>query len=333
MDPTALSVTAREVRTFLAEKLDLSEAQIAIGHPGAAARQQETSSPGPQDLLNLFFYRVEYDGPADGRSDDPFYVRAHCLITAFCVADAAPNGASAGEKDLRAIGGVLHWLHAKPFVHVRSGGGTEVALLQTVPTSLALEDINHIWATQGELPYRLSVSYEFALLPMPLATPVARQPRVGGLRLGIGQDGPARLGFQVPPVRVATEDNAWEPAIRFVDPDGALGYALSYTTAEAPEAVLVVGAGAPGTSVDLVWDRWDASTGWRSLGVASDALELRTRELDPEKSLPQPTPIALPDRTKGQLQLIAERKWRRPDGAVVVVRSNPLLVSFHDGAP
>src|SRR5205814_1645176 len=109
--------------------------------------EQETNSSNPRDLLNLFFYRVEYDGyPADGTSEDPFYVRAYCLLTAFCLHGIETNGLSAGEKDLRLIGGAMHWLHANPFIHVRDVNAAEVAVLQVVLSPLTVDAINHIWA-------------------------------------------------------------------------------------------------------------------------------------------------------------------------------------------
>ena len=335
MDPSALSVAARELRAYLAPKLGLNLDQVSIGHPSAAAREQETNSSNPRDLLNLFFYRVEHDGyPADGASEDPFYVRAYCLLTAFCLNDTENNGLSAGEKDLRLIGGALHWLHAQPLVHVRGADDAEVGVLQVVLSPLSVDDINHIWATQGELPYRLSVCYELALLPVPIAKPTARQPHVGGLGLQVGPttapDHATKLEFRVPPARVATADPAWVPAIRFVDAGGILRYTLAFPTALAPSDVDVAGAGMPGTNVDLVWEQWNSTSGWQQL-AATQSLPLHTDGLDPDSPIGVPaTSVAIPDRAKGQLQLTAQRAWRRPDGATVTLRSNPLLISLYE---
>jgi len=335
VDPSALSVAARELRDYLAPKLGLTVDQVSIGHPSAAAREQDTNSSNPRDLLNLFFYRVEHDGyPADGAAEDPFYVRAYCLLTAFCLNDTENNGFSAGEKDLRLIGGAMHWLHAQPFVHVRGADDTEVAVLQVVMSPLSVDDINHIWATQGELPYRLSVCYELALMPVPIAKPTARQPRVGALGLQVGPatalDPGMKLGFRVPPVRVATADPGWVPAIRFVDADSIPCYTLAFPTALAPTEVEVVGAGVPGASVDLVWEQWSSASGWQPL-VATQSLSLHTDHLDPDTPIGVPkTSVALPDRAKGQLQLTAQRMWQRADGATVALRSNPLLISLYE---
>jgi hypothetical protein len=335
MDPSALSVAARGLRDFLAPKLGLALSQVIIGHPAGAAREQEANAASPRDLLNLFLYSVERDGqPADGSSQDPFYVRAHCLFTAFCIPDSDGNGLSAGEKDLRLIGGVLHWLHAQPSLVVQDGAGAEVAQVQVVFNTLALDELNHLWATQGDLPYRLSVSFELALLPVPLALPVARQPRVGALGIEVGSlgapDPAARLSFTVPAVRVDPGDPAWAPAIRLVDGEGALGYSMAFPATAVPARIDVVGAGQPGTQVELAWDRWDRASGWSPLGAAAAPLVLTTDTLDPESAVrPAATAVPIPDSSPGQLQLTATRTWVRPDGARVLLRSNPLLLSIH----
>jgi hypothetical protein len=344
MDPSALSVAARGLRDDLAPKLGLSLSQVVIGHPAGAAREQEANAASPRDLLNLFVYGVERDGyPADGSNQDPFYVRAHCLFTAFCIPDSDGNGLSAGEKDLRLIGGVLHWLHAQPSLRVQDGTGAEVAQVQVVLNTLALDELNHLWATQGELPYRLSVSFELALLPVPLALPISRQPRVGALGVEVGQvgevgeagmtdtpDSGARLSFTVPRVRVDPGDPAWAPAIRLVDAGGALRYSLAFPATAVPAQIDVVGAGEPGAQVELTWDRWDRASGWSTLGAAAVPLALATDTLDPESAVrPAPTAVPIPDPSPGQLQLTATRTWLRPDGAQVLLRSNPLLLSIH----
>jgi len=331
MDPTALSVAARELRAFLAQRLGLDVGQVTIGHPSGAAREQETGGGNSRDLLNLFVYRAEPDAyPADGTQRDPMYLRAFCLLTALCLADPPPERTSAGEKDLRLIGGAMHWLHAEPFLAIRDSSGAPVASLQVVPSPFGLDDLNHLWATQGDLPYRLSVSYELALLPVPLAGPVARAPRVGSLGLQVGTETMPGLSFQAGPVRVDTGDPAWVPAIRFVDAGGALRWALSFTTGEVPAQVAVAAAGLPGTELALAWERWEATTGWQPLAAAAPPLPAERATLG-DAGLPPATSVPMPNARKGQLQLSAARSWRRPDGSQVALRSNPLLISVHDG--
>lgn len=338
MDPTALSVAARELRAYLASQLSLALDQVLICHPGAAAREQETSNNG-RDLLSVFMYRVEHGAyPADGSNDDPFYVRAFCLLTAFCLPDSGGTGLSAGEKDLRLIGGALAALHKQPFLRLRDGSGQELAALQVVMSPLAVEDINHIWATQGELPYRLSVSYELALLPAPLAKAVARAPKVASLALSAEVQAahaePQSLGFIVPPVRVPTADPAWEPALRFVGSQGGLRQALDFVEGSVPTTLDVVGAGRPGAQVQLAWERWRSATGWQPLATAPQTLTLETDVLDSASRFAgSVTAVPIPDFGRGQLQLTAAREVTRGDGATLSLRSNPLLISIHGSSP
>lgn len=334
MDATALSITARRVRSHLASSLALTEAQIKIGPPSTTAREQEGDASNAQDVVNLFFYRVEYDGhPADGSNLDPFYVRAFCLITAFSLAETGNNGLGAGEKDLRAIGGVLACLHREPFITVRDEAGRTHATLQTVPAPLSLDDINHLWATQGELPYRLSVAYEFALLPVPLGTGVERAPKVGSLGLGVG-DSVQRLPFAPRPPLVDLENPEWAPELRLVKADNTLSYALAFEAGHRPTSVSVIGIGAAGSSVELVWDSWQSAVGWRRLTTPPASLVLSGPALPVEP--PPPTSVnavSVPNDGIGQLQLTALRTINRPDGSTIRVSSNPLLVSIHRELP
>lgn len=335
MNPSALSVSARELRAVLADRLELPQGQILIGPPSAVAREQDFGSSNGSDVVNLFFYRTEYDGyPADGSSADPAYFRAYCLITAFCIADAGENAVGAGEKELRLLGGVLHHLHAQPFLSLENEASEVVATLQVVPHALSLDDMNHIWATQGEVPYRLSVAYELAVLPAPLAVAVDRQPRVGSLGLGVEIATRAAQSsvsdFQVERAQVNASDPAWSPVLRLVQ-SGKLRLATSLAVADAATPVRVAVAGAPGTDVELVWERWDREQGWRRLASVADPLRVTSALLDPEAPAPAGTSVDLPSREAGQLQLTARRTWRRADGQVVSLFSNPILISIHAG--
>lgn len=333
MAPTSLSLAARALREYLADELDLDLTQVTIGHPGGTARDQDRDGGSGVDLLNLFFYRIERDAyPSDGPASDPFYVRAFCLLTAFCHPLAGANGASAGERDLQLIGGVMERLHARPRLRVRQDG-TDVAELQVVMHALQLDDINHIWATQGDLPYRLSVSYEFALLPFPIGGAIDRSPRVGALGLSVGAHGApderGRSGSIVPARVVDTRAVDWAPVLRFVV-DGALLHALALPTGT--PRVTVVGAGRIGDAVQLTWERWDNVLGWRPLDGRTPLVLATDRVADRLGAGVAATQVELPERAAGQLQLTAIRTIPGPDGASRVVRSGPLLISLHEVA-
>ena len=90
------------------------------------------------------------------------------------------NGAtSAGENDLRLIGEVMRVLHEQPVVSLDGGTASKVASLEIVPHPLNLDNLNHIWSTQGDTAYRLSVAYEMALAPIPLAREAESSPKAG----------------------------------------------------------------------------------------------------------------------------------------------------------
>jgi hypothetical protein len=337
----ALSETGRQVRTFLAiglKDLSLDENQILIGPPSVAARGQDMLTSNAKDLLNLFFYRIEHDGfPTDGSTDNPTYVRAHCLMTAFCVADADPP-LSAGEKELRLVGRVMQVFHENPCISIVDDSKRELAELQVVPTSLSVTDINHLWGTQGELPYRLSFSYEFALLPVPFVTPVDRAPRVGSFGLQVGRrdalDPKQQLQFHVDPVRIDVSTPDWAPAIRWITQNGSLRYALAFQAANLPQQLKVAAAGVPGTTVDLVWEQWDKANGWQLLKRIPSAFMLQADSLDATLDLNAPNvAVDMPPVTTGQLQLSVQRLYSRPDGAILPLSSNPLLVSVYGANP
>ena len=178
MDPNAISQAARTLRTQLSSSLPLVEGNILIGHPELAAKAADKQNA--PHLINLFFFQLEHSGyPADAAKVDPVYVRAHCLVSAFGKNETANNSTiSAGENDLRLIGGVLAALHEKPLLEISDTTGNVKAMLQIVPEPLSLETINNLWSTQVDVSYRPSVIYELALVPVPFESRTERSPRV-----------------------------------------------------------------------------------------------------------------------------------------------------------
>lgn len=333
--PSSLSVAARELRARLAAALELAPANVLIGSPAAAAKELERE---PRTLLNLFVHRIEAAGQGSGEAaQDLFHVRAHALITAFAEAESDAGSqvtVSAGENDLRLIGGTLRLLHEQPVLRLRDDAGDEVAQLQLLPAPLSLDDINHLWSTQGDAPYRLSVGCELALLPLPLARRVERAPRVGALGLKLAPLGaPAEAigppGVAVPPVRVDTGRPDWAPAIRFVDAAGRLQLSLALVPSALPAHLPLAVAGAPGSEVTLAWQRWDRASGWRDLPADGGApLQVDRASFDDGWTAHA---VALPLEGAGQAMVCAVRTWQDGPGAVLQARSNPLLVSVSEG--
>lgn len=347
--PSSLSIAARALRTHLAGAVGLPESQILIGHPSLAVKDVEGEAN--KQFLNLFFYRIEHGAyPADGAANDPFFVRLYCLITAIGTKEtAASNTISAGENDLRLVGGVMRRLHERPILKLQNEAAQDVAQLQIVLHVLSLDDLNHIWSTQGDTPYRLSVGYELALLPLPLARPLDRAPRVGAIGFEVESDTGYRAlpadGFgagtrapQVPAVYVDVAHPDWTPHICWLAGDGTLQYSLALAADALPADLQVIPIGAPGSEVQLAWEIFDptaADPSWQPATATPASVTVAIDSLDPNQLVPSLSSLAqdvdVPLAARGQAMLYATRDHTRPDGSVVKLRSNPLLVSVHAG--
>jgi hypothetical protein len=340
---SSLSVAANELRALLQKEIgndDLPIGQIKIGHPKDMFDGIEENNI----YLNLFVYNVQYDGyPSDGLSEDPFYVRLYCLITAVSGKNINP---SPGENDLRLIGEVMRVLHEHPIISVDVGDNGEIAQLQIVPHTLNLDNLNHIWSTQGDTAYRLSVAYEMALAPIPLTEAVERSSLVGEIGTGIQPNMDCELlpdgGFGietsavvVPKVTLDVRKPDWSPHICFFDEANSnLAYTLLMLKSQLPTPdflqLKVLVEGKPSKQVKLIWESWNPSTGWKKSGSSQNET-IETDTIDPENFDPGlAADIDLPIQDKGQAALYAERAWERPDGSTITLRSNPLLVTVYE---
>jgi hypothetical protein len=332
---SSLSQVCRSIADFLANRLEAAQnnIQVRIGSPASAAPIQGDN----EHRVNLFFYRVEPNGfgPA-AAPDETWMLRLSCLVTAFGVEE---DLISAGENDLRLLGSVLSVFHERPILDPVAINGTTVRP-QVVFQPLGMEEINHLWATQGEVVYRPSVAYEMALIPI-----LPRNPRLGGPLVGAvgfevrsneaGRHEPFS-GAAIPPLVVVREVNTrledWAPSICFVS-GGACAESVSFAVGS-PElaafAPQVWVAGLNAVAVRLRWEIWDGQAGWRPGGAIVDTAATGPR-LDPDQAASAvTTPVALPfDDHAGQAVLYAERTYNRgADGVQVTVRSNPLLVNL-----
>jgi hypothetical protein len=177
---SSLSRVCRSVADFVGTEIEASthSVRVLIGSPAEAAKDAET-----EHRINLFFYLVEPNGFLFG--EDPgetWLLRMHCLITAF---GAAESPVSAGENDLRLLGEVLRVFHERPVLPAVDIDGHTVRM-QVVFEPLTLDRINHLWATQGDVPYRPSVGYEMSLLPVYPRTPAVEAPSVAAIDLTVG---------------------------------------------------------------------------------------------------------------------------------------------------
>jgi hypothetical protein len=332
---SSLSQVCRSVADHVAASLEAprNNIKVTVGSPASSA-------PGTveEHHVNLFFFRVEPNAFAPASSPgDAWLLRLSCLVTPFGLEE---EHLAAGENDLRLLGGVLSAFHASPVLPPVSIGDTTVRP-QVVFQPLAAEDLNHLWATQGELTYRPSVAYEVSLVPVPPTEtdPGTRLVGAVGFEVRASEEGrhdPFRASPWSPAVAAREVDTRavdWSPAICFVVEDDCVE-TVSLTledgalTAFAPRVWI---AGERDAPVRLRWEVWDAQDGWRPGGTGVDAVATGPR-LDPDTAAEaETTPAALPfDDHVGQAVLYAERTYLRPaDRAELTVRSNPLLVNVH----
>jgi hypothetical protein len=332
---SSLSQVCRSIADFVSNRLEAAQRniQVRIGSPASAAPAQGDT----EHRVNLFFYRVEPNGfgPA-AAPDETWLLRLSCLVTTFGVDE---DQISAGENDLRLLGGVLSAFHERPILDPVAINGTTVRP-QVVFQPLGVEEINHLWGTQGDVAYRPSVAYEMALVPILPRTPRIGGPLVGAIGLEARTDAAGRFdpfgGQALPPPVVAREVDTrfegWAPRICLVI-DGACVESVSFAVGSpelaAFEPRLWV-AGAEGAAVTVRWEIWDAQAGWRPGGTDVDTTATGPR-LDPDQAAGAPTiAVDLPfDDHAGQSVLYAERTFNRgADGVEITVRSNPLLVNL-----
>jgi len=314
--------------------VDRSRVDVLLGTPAAA-------SPADTDTnhrLNLFFFRFEPSG-FDGAllPGETWLLRMHCLATPFCVDE---NPIPAGENDLRVIGEVLRHFHEGPVFDLDVDGDT--FRIQVIFLTLGLDQLNQLWSTQGDTPYRPSALFEVSLAPVIPRTPAVPPPLAGGVGLSVRARMDAGVeGIVAPPpaVPVMTPDTRredWAPALCLVDGGGCLQSAAFEVgspalAAFAPQAWV---AGDPGAQVSLRWERWDAASGWQA-DAATPPFPLLDASIDPDAlggATLQPVLLPFTDRP-GQMVLYAERSLQRFDGVTLTLRSNPVLVSRYAVAP
>ncbi|MER8605542.1 DUF4255 domain-containing protein [Mesorhizobium sp. M1233] len=188
-----ISAIARDLAKYLTTTVE-GKPQVMIGPPAEA----EAKAADAQPVINLFLFRFEPSAfYPDAATVDPIYLRIHCLITAYAtVASSTTAGGSAetlgaGEICLRLLEGIIQAFHEDPVrtvavVRTNPDGQQQTlqTLLQIILKPLTTEELNQIWATQGDVHYRSSLLYEFAVAPItpwsgrPSAKTVAEDGRV-----------------------------------------------------------------------------------------------------------------------------------------------------------
>lgn len=182
---SSLSVAIQGFADFLDGTFG-NDVVVTVDSPQKAGKPGDNNS---KHTLNIFPYRIASSGVhPDAGMNDPFFIRAYVLLTAF----PASAGNATSDADLQVLGHALRALQSNPEIPVilptqipnnapasdfRNGPFLEYRL-QAVLQAPTMEEMNHIWTTQGsDLAYRLSVAYELALIPIePLHHATAAQP-------------------------------------------------------------------------------------------------------------------------------------------------------------
>jgi hypothetical protein len=189
-----LSVAVQGIADFLDGQFP-EEVTITVTNPQRAAEIAKGAGVTAH-CLNIFAYRVAPSGfYADAGADETQFLRVQALLTPF---PADPDDAD-DDADMRILGHAIRALQSHPVLPITAAPlpGTAITdppgrkdyRLEAVMLAPGMEEINHIWTTQGtETPYRLSVVYEFALVPIEPLDPriVADPPR--SILLGTNAD-------------------------------------------------------------------------------------------------------------------------------------------------
>jgi hypothetical protein len=139
---------------------------VEVGNP-AQFHPRLSSEP----LVTLFLYRIAPDHAAFlSRPDAGLAVRLHVAITVYCAA-SEEEGESAGTKELRILSSIARIFMETPRIGpipIRDVAPIGPLALLTANDlfvemhllSPDMEEVNHIWTTQADTPYRTSLVYE-----------------------------------------------------------------------------------------------------------------------------------------------------------------------------
>jgi hypothetical protein len=338
---SSLSIICASIAQFVRNGVNAAanNISVSIGAPGEIPEGDE------QHKLNLFFYRFEPGGfDSDVHPNDPWRIRLFCMISAFGVDD---DGVPAGENDLRILGEVLRIFRETPVLGTVGVNGEQVRL-QVVFSPATDEQINQIWSTQGDTTYRPSVIYEMALAPVMPSQLRVEPPLVGAFGHQAREFSAGRFATfsgvirppKVPSSIVDIENPQWAPALCWVHQEEC-AHTLSFDVDSPGFAGFTPSvwlAGDPSAEVELVWEIWDRD-GWRQAGAPVAATPFGTG-IDPEHipageagvfPLEVDSPVSIPAGGNAAQGLLYARRTVTtvPGGPSVIVRSNPLLLSFY----
>lgn len=261
------------VRTRILELAPLfDDLAVDIGNPASFHPRQDTAPP----LVTLFVYRIEPDNSAMlATPSTALALRLHVLITVYA-GQGETEGEIAGSYELRILSHIIRLFHEQPHVGpVRIREAVPVGALAALVTqdlmiearqmAPDMEEINHIWTTQADAPYRTSVVYRFSFGIVTPSQPSDEGQPVLTVDLSDPDDPDPDAHGVTPVMPTLVPEPEPEQGVLSLDV-GAPG-----PTRLAPGVTLPVGGGAAALEVlavtetaenlDLVLERFDQTTG------------------------------------------------------------------------
>ena len=266
---SSLSLAIQGVADYLDAELG-SEVSVSVDSPQQASETAKNSNT--THILNLFVYRVAPSGfHPELTARDPVFLRLYALLTPF--RGAIANQAEDAEH--RILGAAIRVLSSNPVLPTvlpgpgvaadgaqdfRNDPETLSYRIQAVMQAPSMEELNHIWTTQGaELAYRLSAAYEFSLVPVEPMERAPVPPEIRSALLDIGArphrdrpDGVVDFGEHVISIPADTVD--WLPVVLAVA-DGGLSTLAEVTPATGTLDVAVAGKPGEEVALEVVWFR------------------------------------------------------------------------------
>jgi len=265
---SSLSVAVQAIAVFLDSQFS-EEVNITVAHP-LRASEIAKGAGATAHCLNLFAYRVAPSGfHADAGSDETHFLRVNVLLTPF----PADIDTANEDVDLRILGHALRVLQSHPVLPVTAAPLPGAAItdppnrkdyrLESVLLAPTMEEINHIWTTQGgDLAYRLSAVYEFSLIPIePLKPRVPALPPEAIIidsRLGVegGSGGFIQLNEDsraYPLETNGTPPTGWLPVQMLVAADDSLTNTLNIASDATAVTLAIAGPQGASAAVLVSW--------------------------------------------------------------------------------
>ena len=174
----AMAAVRRRIQSLNTGPFSATPIAVEIGAPATFHPRDDGATP----LVTIFVYRIEFDNAAYlSTPTGAQALRLHALLTAFCAA-GVDRSESAGSFELRILSHIIRLFMEQPQLGpVRVPNALPVGpaaaligadlMITAQPRMLDVEDMNHIWTTQGETPYRTSLCYLFSFGIVPAAQP------------------------------------------------------------------------------------------------------------------------------------------------------------------